>query len=116
MEFLKELKEQKEFGFFMVLIKFSSSSNNFSCFIPKIWTVNKLKNFISYNFKCDKSAINIIYCGKILSNNDSFISEIFKIEEKINMIFVSYKQIEKKDFKLEQNMKDPTKFDMVNLY
>ena len=108
-------KQEKEKDSIKILIRFSSSSINFSCTIPLIWTVKKMKNFIGFSFKNELNpTFNIIYSGKILQNNDDIISSVFKKEEKLNMIFISYKQNEKKESKIEQNLKDPTKFDVVN--
>ena len=49
----------------------------------------------------------------MLQNEEQIISTIFKKEEKLNIIFISYKQNEKKESKIEQNLKDPSKFDVV---
>ena len=106
MESNSNQEKEKEKEFCKILIRFSSSSNNFSCTIPYIWTVNKLKNFIGYSFKNELSNnFNIIYCGKMLQNEEQIISTIFKKEEKLNIIFISYKQKEKKESKIEQNIK-----------
>jgi len=114
MESNSNQEKEKEKEFCKILIRFSSSSNNFSCTIPYIWTVKKLKNFIGYSFKNELSNnFNIIYCGKMLQNEEQIISTIFKKEEKLNIIFISYKQNEKKESKIEQNLKDPSKFDVV---
>lgn len=107
------LNNEKEIEFFRLLIKFSNSSNNFSCNVPKTWNIKKLKNFISYSFKNEINKFNIIYCGKMLQKEEEILTNIFRKEEDLYMIFISYKQIEKKDSKIEQNLKDPSKFDVV---
>jgi hypothetical protein len=109
-------EKEKDFENIRILIRFSSLSNNFSCSFPKLWTVKRLKNFIGFCFKNEYSNnFNIIYCGKILQNDEQILSNIFKKEEILNMIFISYKQNEKKESKIEKNLKDPTKFDVVKI-
>ena len=59
----------------------------------------------------------MIYSGKIVQNDDMLISSFIKIEEKLNQIFVSVKNDNsKQESKLEKNLKDSKKFDVVILY
>ena len=83
--------KEKELDYYRVLIRFSSNSNNFSCMIPKDWTVKVLKNFISFSFKNEVNQnFSIIYCGKILQKDEEEISNIFKKDEILNLIFISF--------------------------
>ena len=98
-----------------VLLRFSLSQNNYSCQIPKNWTIKTLKNFILHSFKNElRNSFTLIYCGKIMHNDDQIISSILKKEETLNQIFVTIKnEASKQESKLEKNLKDPKKFDVV---
>lgn len=100
---------------YRVLLRFSLSQNNYSCQIPKSWTVKMLKKFILHSFKNElRNNFTLIYCGKILQNDDQVISTILKKEELLNQIFVTIKnEGAKQESKLEKNLKDSKKFDIV---
>ncbi len=112
-----ENTREEEIDFFKVLLRFSLSQNNYSCQIPKLWSVKTLKNFILHSFKNELSNnLTLIYSGKLLQNEDQLVSTIFKKDEILNQIFVAIKQDNSKiESKLEKNMKDSKKFDMVSL-
>lgn len=107
---------ENEIELYRVLLRFSFSQNNYSCYIPKNWTVKILKNFILFSFKNElRNNFTLIYCGKIMQNDDQLISSILKKEETLNQIFVTIKnEASKQESKLEQNLKDLKKFDIVN--
>jgi GTP-binding protein EngB required for normal cell division len=110
-----EITIDREQEYYRVLLRFSSSQNNYSCLIPKNWTVKILKNFLNYSFKNEiKSSFSIIYSGKILLKDDQLISSILKKEEKLNQLFITLKSDKIKESKLEKNLKDPKKFDVVH--
>jgi len=112
---MENLKEN-EIENYRVLLRFSISQNNYSCLIPKKWTVKILKNFILHSFKNElRTNLTLIYCGKILQNEDQLISSILKKEELLNQIFVTIKnEGSKQESNLEKNLKDPKKFDIVS--
>lgn len=112
-----EIINDKEIENVILVIRFSSSQNNYSCRIPKNWTLKILKKFIAFSFKQEiKNTFSLIYSGKILSNENQVISSIFKNDEKLYQIFVSGKnEPNKHESKLENNLKDPKKFDIVSI-
>lgn len=103
---------QKEF--YIILLRFSASQNNFSCIIPNNWTIKVLKNFILQSFKNEiKTSFSIIYSGKILNNDEILLSSMFKSDEKLYQLFISNKNESKQDSKFEKNLNDSKKFDIV---
>lgn len=106
---------EDEIEYYRILLRFSLSQNNYSCQIPKDWTVKILKNFILHSFKNElRNNFTLIYSGKILQNEEQIISSIIKKDETLNQIFVTIKNDNtKQESKLEKLLKDPKKFDVV---
>jgi len=109
--------DENKIKYCRILLRFSLSENNYSCQIPKNWTVRILKNFILHSFKNElKYNFTLICYGKIMQNDDQVISTILKKEETLNQIFVSIKnENSKRESKLEKLLKDPKKFDVVKI-
>ncbi len=108
---------ENQMEYHRVLLRFSLSQNNYSCQIPNNWTVKILKSFILFSFKNElRNNFTLIYSGKILQNDDQPISSILKKEEILNQIFVTIKnEASKQESKLEKNLKDSKKFDVVRI-
>jgi hypothetical protein len=89
-------KNEKSYtNYFLIILRFSSSSKVYSIKIPNTWTVKRLENFIEYSFREEvkNSVINLFFGAKKFDNPYECLSAFLKPgANELNQIIVSVKK------------------------